>query len=157
MAASGKRQGEGDRLAGRRPGEELRLQACRADGDASPGVSQMESRGLAACPGPPPHAGRVGWVLAAQLAHFSEKASLLQEETATSSQATSSHPGGPRHSVTLRHLKAGARPAESQNWLKDGEIKKKKEKSEVLGLFLFHLQLLSLQATLVLPLQGFSL
>lgn len=43
----------------------------------------------------------------------------------------------------------------TKNWLKDGKIKKKREKSEVLRLLLF--QLLRLQATPILPLQGFSL
>lgn len=74
----------------------------------------MESEGPAACLGPPPHAGRVGWVPAAHLSHSGGKASLLQQETVKLSQDTSSSLRGPWHSVTLRHLRPGAKPVESQ-------------------------------------------
>lgn len=69
-------------LIRRCPREEPQLQAHHAEGIPHSDVSQMESEGLAACLGPPLHAGRVGWVPAAHLFHSREKASLLQEETA---------------------------------------------------------------------------
>lgn len=82
MAALGKRQREGNLLTGRCPREEPQLQAHCAEEIPHSDVSQMESEGLAACLGPPPHARRVGWVPVAHLSHSGGKASLLQEETA---------------------------------------------------------------------------
>lgn len=119
MAALGKRQREGDLLTGRCPGEEPQFQTHHAEGIPHPDVSHMESEGLAPCLGPPPYAGRVGWVPAAHLSHSRGKASLLQEDTAKPSQqlsqeSTSSSLRRPWHSVTLRHLRIGARTAESQ-------------------------------------------
>lgn len=89
MAALGKRQREGDLLTGRCPREEPQFQTHRAEGIPHPDVSHMESEGLAPCLGPPPYAGRVGWVPAAHLSHSRGKASLLQEDTAKPSQQLS--------------------------------------------------------------------
>lgn len=118
----------GGRLVGRHPREDAQLQARCADGDASPGVSWVESGGLAACPGPPPQAGWVGWVLAAQLAHSGGKASLLQDETASPPRPPAAVPGGPGTVLPSGTLRREPGLQKAKNWHKDHGIKKKKKK-----------------------------
>lgn len=160
MAAPGKRQGEGDRLVGRHPGEEPQLQAHRVDGGCIPQCELDGQWGDGSLPKTPATCRGCG-MGAGIPAHPFQWESIFAvggdcKVLPGHQQPSQWAPGTVLPSGTSRK-EPGLRKA--KNWHKDGEIKtkKKKGKKESFGTFLFHLQLLSLQATLVLPLQVFSL